>query len=81
MRQNSVAPAMPWQKIYLAAAYFSANERVRRRAKRRLDLVLARLADFFHLIQTAAADDSDRWKVIFHLRPDLIRKIDNMGSG
>ena len=81
MRENSVAPAMPWQKIYLAAAYFSANERVRRRAKRRVDLVFARLTHLFHLIQTAATDDPDGWRLLFHARRDLIRKIDNMGSG
>jgi hypothetical protein len=32
--------------------------------------VFGRIAQLFHLIQTAATDDPDRWRLIFHLCRD-----------
>src|SRR5438128_4192311 len=33
-----------------------------------VDLVFGRIAHLFHLIQTAAADDPDCWRLVFHSR-------------
>src|SRR5437762_2215893 len=62
-----MAAAMARQKINLAPANLAANQDVRWRAERGLDLMFARLAQLFHLIQTAPADDPDRRRLVLHL--------------
>ena len=76
-----MAAAVARQKINLTPAYLSADQRVRGRPERCVDLVFARIAHLFHLIETAAADDPDRRNFIFHSQRDLMRKIDKMESG
>src|ERR1700720_1496803 len=56
------------QKINLASANFSSDERVGRRSKWRVDLMVGRIEQLLHLIQSAAANDADRWKFILHSR-------------
>src|SRR5260370_5309910 len=70
VRQNPVAAPVSRQKINLASANFSADQRVRRRSKRRVDLMLGRIEQLLHLIYSAAANDADRWKFILHSQPD-----------
>src|SRR6266487_4951277 len=63
--------SMPWQKINLPATHLAADQRVRWRSKRRVYFVFGRIAQLFHLIQTAPADDPDRWRLVVHLAPRL----------
>src|SRR5438552_16432051 len=60
--------AMSWQKINLPATQLAADQHVGWRPKRSVDLMLVRVAELCHLVQTAAADNPNRWKVIFHFR-------------
>src|SRR5437660_5174104 len=69
-----MAAPVPRQKINLPAAHFAANERVRWRPKRSIDLMLGRIAQLVHLIQTAAANDADCRNFVAHLRSRLNRK-------
>ena len=66
MRQQAMTAAMSRQKINLPAMHFPADERIGRRTERRLDPLLGRIFDPFHLIQSASADDADRWFVVCH---------------
>src|SRR5437773_4641702 len=59
VRQQAVTASMSRQKINLPSAYFPANQDIRRRAKWSVDLMVGRLAQFFHLVQTAPADDPE----------------------
>ena len=82
MRQNPMTAAVSRQKINLPPVHFAADKRVRRLPERGVDIVFGRIAQLLHLIEAAATDDPDCWNVIFHPdTPDLIRKIDKMGSG
>ena len=58
-----MAPSVPRQEINLSAAQLAADQHIRWRSKWSVDLMLARIAKLFHLVQTAAADDSNRWCV------------------
>src|SRR5581483_440627 len=53
MRQNPMASPVPRQKIDLPSANLSANECVRRRSERRIDIVFAGFSQFVYLIKTA----------------------------
>jgi hypothetical protein len=53
------------QKINLASANLSANERVRGCPKWRVDVEFAGVAQFFYLIQAAASDDPNCWRFVF----------------
>src|SRR4030095_5231501 len=68
MWQDSMAAAVSRQEINLTPTHFAADEDVRWRPERGLDLVFGRTAHLFHLIQTAAADDPNSWRFIFHFR-------------
>ncbi|KAF5407999.1 MAG: hypothetical protein Udaeo2_18380 [Candidatus Udaeobacter sp.] len=65
VRQNPMTSPVSRQKINLASANLSANERVRGWPKWRVDVEFAGVAQFFYLIQAAAADDSDCWRLVF----------------
>src|SRR5437868_3222806 len=67
VRQNPVTTAVTRQKINLTPANLSANEHVRRWPEWRIDVEFADITQFFYLIQTAAADDPDCWRLIFFL--------------
>src|SRR5437667_10810156 len=57
------------QKINLPALQLSADQRIRGGSKWSVDLMLGRIAQLFHLIQAAPADDSDCLAVVvFHSR-------------
>jgi hypothetical protein len=59
VRQNPVTAAMSRQEVNLAAANLPANERVRRGPEWRVDIVFGGITQFFYLIETAAANDSN----------------------
>src|SRR6266446_1597317 len=65
---------VPRQKINLPAAHLAANQRIGWRPEWSIDLMLGSIAQLFHLIQTAAANDADRRSLFAHLRSRLNRK-------
>jgi hypothetical protein len=67
VRQNPVATTVARQKINLTSANLSANERVRRWPEWRIDVEFAGVTQFFYLIETAAANDSNCRRFILFL--------------
>ena len=59
--------AVTRQEIDLASANLSANERVRWRSKWRVDVEFVGVAQFFDLIEAAAADDPNCRRFILRL--------------
>jgi len=59
-RQNAMAPPMARQKINVPAGYGAADDCIRGRPEGRLDAMFCHVSKPFHVIQAAAADDSNR---------------------
>jgi hypothetical protein len=70
VRQKPMATRVSRQKINLTATHLAPNEHIRRGPKWSVYLMLSRIAQLFHLIQAAAANDPDRWNFVFHSRRD-----------
>ena len=68
--QETMAACVSRQKINLTPAQFSADERVGRRTKRRVDFLFGHILQAIHLVQTAAPDNADRWNLVLHLPGD-----------
>ena len=62
-----MAATMSRQKINLPPLHLSADDCVGRITKWRLDTLLAGVFDALHLIEAAAADDTDSGKVLIHV--------------
>jgi hypothetical protein len=70
VRQQAMSAPMPGQEINQPARDFAADEKVGRRPKWRLNLVLSRVGQSFHLVETTSSDNSDRRLVCLHARRD-----------
>ena len=57
--QNAVAPPVAWKEDNLAAREFSAEQGIRRRAKRRADSGPFLVGEAFDVVKPAAANDAD----------------------
>ena len=64
--EDAMPTSMSRQKINAAAEHCSANDGVRRRAERRLDLVFGQLGKILQVVEATAADNSDCWLVHPH---------------
>src|SRR5438105_5861823 len=63
MRQNPVPASMSRQKVNTATEHGPADDRIGRRAERRIDFVFGQVRKTFQVIETAAADNPDGWLI------------------
>jgi hypothetical protein len=61
-----MAPAMPWQKYQISFAQLAADEFAGWLSKRGSDFYLANFFEPFHLVEAAAADDSEYLPLLRH---------------